>query len=317
MNTQLYIQNSRGQSSYDDVRSKLIRRIPVEERRFQLAGISTAVLEGGEGPPIVLLHGPGEFAAVWSRVIPDLVSTHRVIVPDLPGHGASDVGSHALTVDRVLDWLGELIGKTCPSPPVIVGHLLGGAIGIHFAIKYYNRLSHLILVDTFGLGRFRPTLTFARAMIGFIARPTERSQDRLFRQCFVDYDGLYRQMETEFDLLKSYALECARSKNLKRALRNLMPKFAMPVVPSRDIKQIGIPVTLIWGRHDRQVRLKIAEDASVRYGWPLHIIDNAADDPAVEQPEAFLKALYTSLTTGLTEYSADRRTPVNTVLIGG
>ena len=54
-----------------------------------LAGVSTAVLEGGDGPPMLLLHGPGEFAAGWLPVFPDLVPTHRVIAPDLPGHGAS------------------------------------------------------------------------------------------------------------------------------------------------------------------------------------------------------------------------------------
>ena len=61
--------------------------MPVTERRLQLAGVSTAVLEGGDGPPVVLLHGPGEYAAHWMRVIPDLVTTHRVVAPDLPGHG--------------------------------------------------------------------------------------------------------------------------------------------------------------------------------------------------------------------------------------
>jgi pimeloyl-ACP methyl ester carboxylesterase len=48
---------------------------------------------------------------------------------------------------------------------------------------------------------------------------------------------------------------------------------------------------LIWGRHDRQVRLGLAEAASARHGWPLHVIERAADDPAVEQPDAFLQAV--------------------------
>jgi hypothetical protein len=52
-----------------------------------------AVLEGGDGPPVVLLHGPGALAAEWMRVIPDLVTTQRVVAPDLPGHGASEVAS--------------------------------------------------------------------------------------------------------------------------------------------------------------------------------------------------------------------------------
>ena len=70
-------------------REQMLAGIPVSERRLTLAGMSTAVLEGGDGPPMVLLHGPGEFAAAWLPVLPDLIRTHRVIVPDLPGHGAS------------------------------------------------------------------------------------------------------------------------------------------------------------------------------------------------------------------------------------
>ena len=53
------------------------------------AGIATAVLEAGEGPPLLLLHGPGGYRASRLRVIPELAPAHRVIAPDLPGHGAS------------------------------------------------------------------------------------------------------------------------------------------------------------------------------------------------------------------------------------
>jgi pimeloyl-ACP methyl ester carboxylesterase len=55
-----------------DTCEQLLAELPVKERRLDLAGISSAVLEGGEGPPMLLLHGPGEFAALWARVIPDL-----------------------------------------------------------------------------------------------------------------------------------------------------------------------------------------------------------------------------------------------------
>ncbi len=65
------------------------------------------MLEGGDGPPMVLLAA--EFAAVWLRVIPDLVATHRVIAPDLPGLGASEVTDGPIHVDDALAWLAELI----------------------------------------------------------------------------------------------------------------------------------------------------------------------------------------------------------------
>ena len=73
-----------------DARHALLTGIPVEERRLQLAGISTSVHEGGDGPPLLLLHGPGGYGALWHTVIPALTTSHRVIAPDLPGHGSLD-----------------------------------------------------------------------------------------------------------------------------------------------------------------------------------------------------------------------------------
>jgi len=80
-----------------DLRSRLLSGFLVTGRRLSLTNLSTAVLEGDDGSPIVLLHGPAAYAAQWRRVISNLVTTHRVSAPDLPGHGASD------SIDRAPD----------------------------------------------------------------------------------------------------------------------------------------------------------------------------------------------------------------------
>jgi pimeloyl-ACP methyl ester carboxylesterase len=272
------------------IRERLLAGIPVSERRLALAGQQTAVLEGGDGPPVVLLHGAGEFAASWMRVIPELARAHRVIAPDLPGHGASPAGE-PLDAPAVVAWLGELVERTCPSPPALVGHLLGGAIAARFAIDHPDRLGRLVLVDTYGLGRFWPSPRFALAMLAFAARPTEGTQERLFRQCTFDLEELREQLGERGRLLEAYALDRARAPGANTALKHLMPQLGVPAIPPAELARIAVPTTLIWGRHDRQVRLGLAEAASARYGWPLHVVEQAADDPAVEQPEAFLRAL--------------------------
>ena len=276
-------------------RDRLLAGMPVIERRLELAGVSTAVLEGGDGPPVVLLHGAGEFAACWIRVIPDLVRTHRVVVPDLPGHGASAVAGDPPDAERMAAWLGELIERTCPRPPALVGHGLGGAIAARFAVDQGDRVARLVLVDSYGLGRYRPTPRFALAMLGVIVRPTERTQERLFRQCVVDLDRLREQLGERAALLEAYALDGARSPGQKAALRSLMPQLGVPAIAPAELARIAAPTTLIWGRHDRQVRLGVARAASVSHGWPLHVIEDAGDDPAVEQPEAFLRELRAAL----------------------
>jgi pimeloyl-ACP methyl ester carboxylesterase len=262
----------------------------VVERRHELAGVSTAVLEGGEGPPLVLLHGPGEFAGKWLRVLPTLVTRHRVVAPDLPAHGASEVAGEPVGRERMFDWLDELIDECCPSPPVLVGHVLGGAIAARYAVDHADKLSGMVLVDTLGLARFRPAPRFAFTMARFLTRPSEHTYERFMRQCSLDLDGLREDMGERWDSFASYNLELARSPGSK-AVGAMFRELGLPRIPSDDLARIEIPTSLIWGRQDRANRLRIAEDASARYGWPLRVVEDCADDPARDQPEAFVRAL--------------------------
>lgn len=279
----------------EHARRQLLAGIPLRQRTLHLAGVSTAVLEGGDGPPVVLLHGLGEFGAVWMRIIPALVGTHRVVVADLPGHGASEVTDGGLDAGQVLAWLGELIDRTCASPPVLVGRLAGGAIAARFAVDGGDRLAHLVLVDTLGLGWFRPALAFALPMMAFAVRQTETTRDRMMRRCVLDMDRLNEEVGERWDWLLTYALDRARTPAVQAAERRLLGHFGMRPIPPADLARIRVPTMLIHGRHDLQVRVRFAQAASVRYGWPLHVVEDARDDPAFEQPEAFVAALRAAL----------------------
>jgi pimeloyl-ACP methyl ester carboxylesterase len=268
----------------------LLSRIPLTERRLDLAGVQTAVLEGGGGPPVVLLHGPGEYAAKWIRVLPELAKSHRVVAPDIPGHGNSVVPG-PIEVDRVLDWLRALIEQTCPTPPAVVGQILGGAIAARFASRDVDRLSRLVLVDAFGLGPFRPTPEFGRALTNFVTGPNEETHDGLWRYCAYDLNRLRELMGKSWDLIKAYNLDRARTLDLHETQQSLMEQFGMPAIPPAELERIAVPTALIWGRHDLATPLSVAEAASRRYGWPLRVIENAADDPPIEQPKVFLEAL--------------------------
>ena len=162
---------SEARDSAVGLRELLLAGLPIAERRLDLAGVGTAVLEGGDGPPIVLLHGPGEHAAKWLRIIPKLVKSHHVIAPDLPGHGASGAIVGEIQVERVLSWLAELIRHTCPTPPALVGQIIGGAIAARFAAGRSDQLRRMILSDSLGLAPFCPAPEFAEALTAFLAGP--------------------------------------------------------------------------------------------------------------------------------------------------
>ena len=277
-----------------NARRRLVAASGLVERRRELAGVTTALLTGGDGPPMVLLHGQGEFWGVWLAVLDELRASHRVTVVDLPGHGATTAGTTRLDRDGVLAWLDAVVG-TCPAPPVLVGHLLGGAIAARYAVDHGDRLAHLVLVDTLGLGWFRPSAQFVLPMVRFLVRPTTSSRDRFFRECFVDFDRVGRNFGARWDDLRDYALDRARQPGSQAALRSLMPRLGVPPIPTDELARISAPTTLIHGRHDLQVDVSLAEAASRRHGWPLHVIEDARDDPAAESPTAFVAALRTAV----------------------
>jgi pimeloyl-ACP methyl ester carboxylesterase len=286
------VEEEAGRTEGDDLRRRLLAGAPVTERRLELAGMSTAVLEGGEGPPVVLLHGQGGWAGVWLPVMADLARDHRVVAPDLPGLGASRVNGHPPDTGRVLAWLGELLDRTCPAPPVLVGVSLGGSIAARFAAAHGDRLSGLVLVSMGGLvGKVRIPPAMLLALVRHSLRPTERTAMGMLRQVSVDVERVQRRMGDRWAPFRAYSLELARTPSVRQANRNLLRELGLRQLPPEEVARIDVPTSLIWGRQDRVMPLASAKEASVRYGWPLDVIDDAGHFLGADQPEAFLQAL--------------------------
>ena len=286
-------------SSGAKAREHLLSELPVTERSELLAGIWTAVLEGGDGAPVVLLHGPAGNATHWMRVIGELATTNTVIAPDLPAHGESQLtGDVELDVERTVAWLRELIERTCSSPPALVGYALGGAIAAHFAAEHGDLLDRLVLVDALGLTDFAPAPEFGLALNAYLARPSERTHEDLWRHCALDLDGVRERIGEQWEPFTAYNLDRARAPGAIAALGALMGHVGLPAIPAAKLARIAVPTTLIWGRHDIATALPVAEVAADRHGWALHVIEDCADDPPIEQPAALLRALRAAMRTG-------------------
>src|SRR5687767_8749579 len=126
-------------------RGRMLAGLPVAERRLWPAGVSTNVLEGGDGQPLILLHGGIECGgAVWAPVISRLSERHRVVVPDLPGLGESDPVAR-LDAAVFADRLAKLVGLTCDAEPTLVAHSLGGSVAARFAVRHGDLLRRLVI----------------------------------------------------------------------------------------------------------------------------------------------------------------------------
>ncbi len=95
----------------------------------------------------------------------------------------------------------------------------------------------------------------------------------------------------------AYGLARGRVREVKRTMRQLV-KAGTKRISEAELRKISIPATLIWGRHDRMVPLRIADALNAKLGWPLHVIEDAGHVPHIEQRDAFLRSLRTAISGG-------------------
>ncbi len=277
-----------------EARKRLLAGLPVSQRRVDAGGVSTALLEGGVGSPLLLLHGGIECGgAYWAPVVSRLIENHRVVVPDAPGLGESAPLAR-LDDETFARWLRELIGLTCEARPTLVAHSLFGTLAARFAAAHGDSLSRLIIYAAPGIGRYRMPVGLRIVAISFALRPNERSGERFERFALLDRERTRRRDPAWFDSFSAYALSRARTSHVKRTMRRLI-KVGTQRVPDAELQRILIPAALLWGRHDRMTPLSLAEAASMRLGWPLHVVDDAAHVPHIEQPDRFVDRLAAAL----------------------
>ena len=101
-------------------------------------GVSTA---------LVFIHGAGGNHRHWLPQLAPLGRTYEVLTVDLPGHGLSG-GRPQSRIENYTDFVYEITGKVLKLPFVLVGHSMGGAIAMDFALRYPWGLAGLILVAT-------------------------------------------------------------------------------------------------------------------------------------------------------------------------
>ncbi|WP_345044935.1 alpha/beta hydrolase [Georgenia daeguensis] len=279
-------------------RLRLLRGLAVRNRRLDLRGVSTCLLEAGDGPDLVLLHGGVESGGVyWARLLPYL-SHHHVVAPDVPGFGESAPLAR-LELGTFTDWLDSLLDATSRGRPTLVAHSMLGSLVARYAVRRGERLQRLVLTGVPAIGPYRMPTNLAVAAIRSAVWPSASNFDRFAAWPF--HDGV-RTAESDpgwFAAFAAYRLSCGQVPHVRRAMRQAI-SVGRVHIPDAALERITTPTALVWGRHDRMVPLDLADAASARLGWPLTVVDHAGHLPFVEEPAAFLAALFSwSVDAGL------------------
>lgn len=151
--------------------------VALDPQTMVLHGHELSYVDSGSGPAVLFIHGILGSQGQWAHLVDRVDDDHRVIVPDLFGHGASakpagdySLGSHAATLRDLLDRLDV-------ERVTLVGHSLGGGIAMQFFYLFPERVERLVLVSSGGLGREvnlvlrSATLPGAEQVLGLVASP--------------------------------------------------------------------------------------------------------------------------------------------------
>jgi pimeloyl-ACP methyl ester carboxylesterase len=195
---------------------------------------------GRRGTPIVLIHGIGNSAEVWSSLILRLSKEYLVYAPDMPGFGKTpvaaegcNIATHVLYLRRFLDALGY--------PQVtLVGNSLGGWIATRFAIDYPERVNHLYLLNSAGLRREQMKSPYA--------------VDREAAQHSANHMLGYRLP------LPGFILDAIVRTSQMPAYSNFVTGYDPQEELDSVLMQVQVPTTIIWGERDKVFPIACAHD---------------------------------------------------------
>lgn len=276
-----------------DARQRMLAGLTASVRVVDAAGISTSVIELGDGPPLLLLHGGIECGgAMWAPVLAELAASNRVVVPDVPGLGES-APARRLDVDTFTGWLHGVAAQTGLVRPTLVAHSLLGSLAARFASRGTDLISGLVVCGAPAIGPYRMPLGLRYVAVRFALRPTADNARRFQRFALLDAEATRQRDPAWYDAFDAYTRTRAGVPHVKQTMRRLVAAETKPI-SAAELDRITVPTSLVWGRHDRMVPLSIGEAAAARHGWPLRVIDRAAHAPHIEQPQAFVRALIAS-----------------------
>src|SRR4051812_16725949 len=207
----------------------------------RLANSTVNASQSGDGPPLVLLHSLLSDRASFDKIVPTLSGTFRVVVPELPGFGESQVvgGGLAAVADRMA---GAIDDCADGEDVVVLGNGYGGFVALQMAIRHPNIARKLILADCGAAfsepGREAFRNMAATSRIKGLSAITEVAMRRLFAPEFQAANpDLMRERREAF--LRTDA-EIFRAACDALAELDLRPKLT----------QVKVPVLVLVGEHD-------------------------------------------------------------------
>jgi pimeloyl-ACP methyl ester carboxylesterase len=259
----------------------------LEERLYERRGAQIRTFEGGEGPALLLVHGFGGAAWNFSELAP-LLPGRRLIIPDLPGHGASSP-LPAPTLTGFADVLAEILD----GPVDVLGHSLGGVVALRLAERHPSLVRSLVLAAAAGISSSTRWAEITIALTGIVqpGRIAGRRVGRVARSrrlrnfVFGGFEVANPDLLTERAVHGFLRGPTMHTDALGAGLALVADD------PRQDLDRVRCPVLVLWGARDKQVPLEDGFEYARRLGAPLRVIADCGHLLIGERPDVCARAV--------------------------
>jgi pimeloyl-ACP methyl ester carboxylesterase len=233
-------------------------------------------VDEGQGPVLLLLHGLFGALSNWEDVVNEFRTEYRVVIPLLPIY---DMPLTQAGVPGLVRYVEEFVGAIkLPGAFTVLGNSLGGHIALVYTLHNPSRVSRLVLTGSSGL--FEDSMGGSFPKRGNYAYVQER-----VGYTFYDPSVATKELVDEvFNVTNSNA-KCLRIIAIARSAQrhNL----------SRELRQITVPVLLVWGLNDTITPPSVAHDfARLLPQATLRFLDHCGHAPMMERPAGFNRYLH-------------------------
>ena len=257
-------------------------------RGGELDGLTLHHVAQGSGPPVLLIHGLGGFAESWRHTLSGLGRQAAAYALDLPGFGQSSKPLCRYSLDFFVRALEGFRTAFELNRPTLVGHSLGGAVAVAYALAHPRRVNGLVLIGAAVPGfNYRPAWIYrvlsVRGVGEFLARLLRPGLLRaaLWR-CFAE------PVAAEVDFLVQWSYSARASPEGRAAflstLRGVRDDFVEKAERCREgLLALDLPVLVIQGCQDPVVPRTHAE--AVARSLPnvtLRLLDGCGHFPQIE-----------------------------------
>jgi pimeloyl-ACP methyl ester carboxylesterase len=265
----------------------------LEERFAEVKGVRIRYFVGGSGSPLLLVHGLGGAAANWTELAPLVARRHRVLVPDLPGHGGSTPLPAVAGLEPFADRVALVAEREGMLPAPVVGHSLGGLVVLRLALSRPSAVQALVLAGAAGLstggfwGRQLVNVTVTLRPGRLVARRRGWvSRSRLLRRFVFGFVSVADPAGLTDRAVEGFLAAHLLHTDVRSAWHALRVDD-----PRQELEAVRCPVLVLWGAEDGQLPLDDAFEYTRRLRARLRVIPGCGHLLIGERPDACRRAI--------------------------